>query len=102
LYFFNGREIPRVLQIYDIVHLGKDEVRKNMRTHFYQNANVKDERVIDMLLEKGYMDLEDTLLQYKQRSQLLIIIEGVTPTHHMTKGLKPNSTDEEQFQQWIS
>lgn len=81
--------------------MGDKEVRNHMRTHFYNSANMKDQRVIDMLLEKGYMDLEDTLLQYKQRSQLLILIEGVTPTHQGLKVLNDKSTAEEQFQQWL-
>lgn len=81
--------------------MGSADVRKHMRTHFYSNADVKDARVIDMLIEKGYMDLEDTLLQYKQRPHVMMLIEGDTPTHHMLKGLKPDATEEEQFQQWI-
>ncbi|GAX25299.1 NADH dehydrogenase (ubiquinone) 1 alpha subcomplex subunit 6 [Fistulifera solaris] len=96
------REVPRVMTIYDIVHVGEKEVKQAIRQHFYRNAHVKDERIIDMLLERGYMDLEDTLLQHKQKNHLMLLIEGYTGgTDFNSKRLTPDSSEAEQFARWI-
>lgn len=34
------------------------EARTAVRGQFQRNASVKDQRIVDMLVEKGYMDLE--------------------------------------------
>mmetsp|Transcript_12391 Transcript_12391/g.17292 ORF Transcript_12391/g.17292 Transcript_12391/m.17292 type:complete len:124 (-) Transcript_12391:278-649(-) len=75
LYRSVAKEIPRVLTIYDI-DMPEVEARKAVRAHFAKNAHIKDDRVLDMLVEKGYMDLEETLLQHKQRSHLLRTLDG--------------------------
>ena len=85
------------MQIYDIVHMGKSEIKDASRGHFYKAAHIKDERVIDMLVEKGYIDLEDTLLQHKQKAQLMLILEGKTGTDQNHKLLYANATEDEQF-----
>lgn len=51
-----------------------------------------------MLVEKGYMDLEETLLQHKQRSHLLRNFYGRIEMDGTTrKRIGPNSTIDEQF-----
>ena len=95
------RELPRVLVIYDIVNMGEAECKKSIRKHFYENSHIKDERVIDMLIEKGYMDLEDTLLQHKQKNHLMLLLEGKIGTDFNTKRLSPDASEEEQFQRWV-
>lgn len=94
-------EIPRVLVIFDIVNLGEKDVRGMIRQHFYKHAHIKDERVITMLLEQGYMDLEDTLLQHKQKIHLMLLLEGRVGTDFNSKALSPDATEEEQFQRWL-
>lgn len=99
---FNIREVPRVMMIYDILHIGEKDVKSAIRQHFYKNADVKDTRIIDMLLERGYMDLEDTLLQHKQKNHLMLLIEGYTAgTDFNSKRITANSSEEEQFARWI-
>ncbi len=59
---------------------------------------MKDTRVIDMLVEKGYMDLEETLLQHKQRSHLLRNLSLNTEMMGSArKRLGADSTIDEQF-----
>lgn len=87
--------------IYDIVHMGEKDVKKNIRKLFEANADVKDQRVIDMLVERGYMDLEDTLLQHKQKNHLMLLLEGPVGTDFNDKRLSAQSTDEEQFLRWV-
>ena len=51
-----------------------------------------------MLIEKGYMDLEETLLQHKQRSHLLRSLSLNTEMlGSARKRVGLNSTAEEQF-----
>ena len=85
------------MQIYDIVAMGENNLRKHIRKHFYANAHLKDERVIDMVLTKAYIDLEDTLLQYKQKNHLMLLLESPVPTHHNLKQLTSDASVDEQF-----
>ncbi|KAL9190702.1 hypothetical protein ACHAXT_000408 [Thalassiosira profunda] len=92
------KELPRVLTIYDI-DLPVPEARAGIRSLFEQNARIKDDRVLDMLVEKGYMELEETLLHYKQKPHLMRIFEGFKQynTGADRKKLGMDSTIEEQF-----
>lgn len=98
LYRSIAKELPRVLTIYDI-DLPLHEARAGIRSLFEANAQIKDTRVLDMLVEKGYMELEETLLHYKQKPHLLRIFEGFK--HKSTgadrKKLGLDSTIDEQF-----
>jgi len=98
LYRAIAKELPRVLTIYDI-DLPVPEARAGIRSLFETNAHIKDTRVLDMLVEKGYMELEETLLHYKQKPHLLRIFEGFK--HNTTgadrKKLGLNSTQDEIF-----
>ena len=87
--------------IFDIVNMGEMDVRKKVREHFYKHAHIKDERVITMLLEQGYIDLEDTLLQHKQKPQLMLLLEGRVGTEFNSKVLSADATEEEQMQRWL-
>ena len=93
-------ELPRVLIIYDIDNLGVDSCKKVIRQKFYDQAHLKDHRVIDMLVDLGYKDLEDTLLQYKQKSQLMYLLQGEDDLS--AKRLTPDSSEDEQFRRWLS
>ncbi|CAM9876526.1 unnamed protein product [Phaeothamnion confervicola] len=68
------KELPRVLHIYD---MDTDLIvaRTALYNAFKKNANVRDPRVVDMLISKGYMELEETLLQFKQKTHLMRILE---------------------------
>jgi len=91
------REVPRVLTIYDI-DTPEHEARASIRSQFEKYATIKDERVVDMLVEKGYMDLEETLLQHKQRSHLLRNLSLNTEMlGSMRKRLGKDATIDEQF-----
>jgi NADH dehydrogenase (ubiquinone) 1 alpha subcomplex subunit 6 len=85
------------MQIYDIVGMGEGNLKRHIRKHFYGHAIVKDERVINMLLEKAYIDVEETLLQYKQKNHLMLLLEGPSGTHQNIKEMKPDASAEEQF-----
>ena len=52
------------------------DARRAIKREFMKNTQIKDKRIVEMTIEKGYMELEDTLLQWKQRSQLIRLLEG--------------------------
>jgi NADH dehydrogenase (ubiquinone) 1 alpha subcomplex subunit 6 len=86
-----------VMHIYDLDYKGVDEIKRNVRQLFLNNAHIKDERVIDMLVEKGYMDFEDTLLQHKQKTHLLYLLEGPKGTDNQRKLLEAKDPEDAQF-----
>jgi NADH dehydrogenase (ubiquinone) 1 alpha subcomplex subunit 6 len=89
------------MQIYDIVHMGENDVKAAVRKHFYAHKDIKDQRVIDMLVELGYNDLEDTLLQHKQKNHLMLLLENPIGTDFNNKRLGPEASEDEQFLRWV-
>lgn len=95
--FAPTRELPRVLVLYDL-DMPLPEARKAIRAHFDRYANIKDERVEKMLVAKGYIDLEETLLQHKQRSHLQRTLSGYIDLEGAgRKRLTPDSSIDDQF-----
>lgn len=88
-----------MLTIYDL-DMPPREALAAIKSKFYTNASVKDDRVKEMLVEKAYMELEETLLQHKQRPHLIRLLGGGTAesrTGHTRKRLGPDATIDEQF-----
>jgi hypothetical protein len=46
-------------------------------TMYYYIQDVKDPRAINLLIAKGYMDLEETLMQWRQAAHLVDIFDPV-------------------------
>lgn len=101
LYRSMTKELPKVLSIYDI-DLPLPKARALIRSHFSANAHVKDPRVKDILIAKGYMELEETLMQWKQKAQLMRVFEAVENKHHrqgaVEPGLRENVNAMQQFE----
>lgn len=62
------------MTIYDI-DMPLKQARSAVNWHFRKHAYLKDGRVIGLLLAKGYMELEETLMQWKQRTHLLRVLD---------------------------
>ena len=60
-------------------------MRDRIANMFRANSHVKDDRVIGMLITKGYLELEETVLQYKTRHQLLNKIDPTKLRKHVKK-----------------
>lgn len=84
------REMPRILTIYDI-DLSVVEARQCVREAFREKAWVKDERTIEILCHKGKIELEETILQYKTKSQLMSILEPRLMSPKQEKALRGGS-----------
>jgi len=69
LYRRTLREIPRTIKIFDM-DMPEDVLRGKVRNLFRAHDNVTDPRIIDNLLMKGELDLEETVNVWKQKSQL--------------------------------
>jgi hypothetical protein len=72
------REMPRILNQYDM-DLTPVEGRAAIQHHFRRFASLQDPRAINMMVSRGYMELDETLQQYKQRPHVLRILK---PYHH--------------------
>ncbi|KAK1948523.1 NADH dehydrogenase [ubiquinone] 1 alpha subcomplex subunit 6 [Phytophthora citrophthora] len=74
LYRYITKQVPRVLTLYDIP-MEPAEARLAVQALFRQHAEVKDPRVVDMLITKANMELEETLMQWKQKVHLMKLLE---------------------------
>ncbi|TFJ86796.1 hypothetical protein NSK_001884 [Nannochloropsis salina CCMP1776] len=77
LYRTISKELPRVLTIYD-ADLAPAEARAQVQVLFRKNAHLQDPVIVDMLVKKGYMELEETLMQWKQKTHLLRLLAADT------------------------
>ncbi|KAJ1435054.1 hypothetical protein B484DRAFT_345664 [Ochromonadaceae sp. CCMP2298] len=68
------KELPRVMTLYD-VEIPVKTAQSAVTYHFRKHNHLQDGRVIGLLLAKGYMELEETLMQWKQKTHLLRILE---------------------------
>jgi hypothetical protein len=85
--------------IYDI-DMPLEDAKRSIRQKFTDNAWLKDKDVINRMVDMGYMELESVLLQHKQRSHLLVTLEGQRTLVGESSGRKllpPDATIEEQF-----
>jgi len=64
------REIPHTVESHAL-DISVKQGRSKVREVFEQNRNVNDIRVIDMLVIKGTMELEETHKMWKQKTHVL-------------------------------
>ncbi|XP_043787634.1 NADH dehydrogenase [ubiquinone] 1 alpha subcomplex subunit 6 [Apis laboriosa] len=64
------RQIPFILSNYDLPRT-KKECQQKLREEFKRNAHINDLRVIDLLLIKGQMELQEVCAQWKPPATVL-------------------------------
>ena len=65
------RQVPYILHQNPQLPVTEKQMYDKIRELFYQNRNVTDVRVIDMLVIKGQMELNETVLRFKQENHLM-------------------------------
>ncbi len=64
------KSAPRIIQMYDLPFPIKS-VRQRIADEFRKHHHVKDPVILDMLYFKGKNDLDELLMQWKQRGHVM-------------------------------
>eukprot|EP00941_MAST-03F_sp_MAST-3F-sp1_P004816 g4816.t1 len=63
------REIPHLTLLFDLAHT-HEETRRRVANMFRKNGELKDPRTVNLLVSRGYMELEEALAQFKQKPHI--------------------------------
>lgn len=57
------KQLPKILSTFQY-NMTFDEAKKNIKKQFYENADVKDPRVAEILVYRGAMELDELVNQF--------------------------------------
>ncbi|XP_059052847.1 NADH dehydrogenase [ubiquinone] 1 alpha subcomplex subunit 6-like isoform X6 [Achroia grisella] len=64
------RQVPHIVKDYDIPK-SEEQCREKLKELFIKNKDVTDIRVVDMLIIKGQMELQETVKLWKQKGHIM-------------------------------
>ena len=68
------RKVPTIQNMY-AVDMSVPQMRAALSEKFRINATCDNSRVVDMLVSKGEMELEETMLQYKTKTHVMRVLD---------------------------
>jgi NADH dehydrogenase (ubiquinone) 1 alpha subcomplex subunit 6 len=77
------RSSPEIVRMYDL-EVPKSSVIAAVKKQFVANANVEDSAVVDMLVVKGSLDLDETMMKWKGKSHIMGYIDELVPPKEKT------------------
>ncbi|KAK9877393.1 hypothetical protein WA026_017789 [Henosepilachna vigintioctopunctata] len=83
------RQLPYIVKKYDIPK-SVEQLRLKLREEFMKHKDVKDIRVIDMLVIKGQMELKETVNIWKQKGHIMTYFQDTVehkPTDFLSQFL---------------
>ena len=75
LYRRIAREIPRLVTVYDLPHTPR-QIRAGVANRFRCFADINDAQVVNLLVSKAEMELEESLMQWKQKTHVVRLIDS--------------------------
>ena len=73
------RSVPKVLVMYGLEHTVA-ESRHMVLLHFRKNAGVTDPRIVELLLARADMEVQETMQQWKQKPHVMALLQPETAT----------------------
>merc|ERR1712213_301428 len=65
------RQVPAILKMYDDMPVTEKACKDTIKNNFVKNKNLKDIRVIDMMVIKGQQDLREVIECWAQSGHLM-------------------------------
>ena len=75
LYKATMKQLPQILSTFQ-VNLSLPEAKKIIRDKFYENADVRDPRVAEILVYRGAMQLDEIVNQFPHEDQVRQFFDG--------------------------
>ncbi|CAK8677829.1 NADH dehydrogenase [ubiquinone] 1 alpha subcomplex subunit 6-like [Clavelina lepadiformis] len=77
------RAVPKIITTFKLPYT-KERLQNRIREEFLKNSHIRDVRAIDMLVIKGEMDLQETLLKWKQECHMKELFQHETAIRQPT------------------
>ena len=95
------RDAPRMCAIYELP-MAPADFRHQVNVLFREHRNVTEPRVIRILLQKGEMEFEECLEQWKQRSHVLTLLSTDLLKDERAAAPDEEVTDEDFLDRFLS